>query len=232
MARNDIGLLMGQEQFAYGQYQDQLGQYNTDRAFDYGVFSDDRAQANYMDELGYNRRIYGDETAYSQALNNAQTMAALGDFSGYKALGYSDQEIATLNAAYQAAQTTTSRSSGGGSSGGSGGDEGGDLFEAMKASGNPYTFLSSNYKKYGVAYNSITAVYREYEAWLEGGDDGGGVGDSTLEEIWRNSQSQFSVSNRGVHSAEPGTELYRVFAQAARAAGFSQAEVEAFLARR
>ena len=39
---------------------------------------------------------YKDETEYNRALAKAQTLAAGGDFSGYKALGYTDQEIAGL----------------------------------------------------------------------------------------------------------------------------------------
>ena len=42
-----------------------------------------------------------DDRDYDRALNKARTLASVGDFSGYKALGYSDEEIAKLSAPYQ-----------------------------------------------------------------------------------------------------------------------------------
>ena len=62
---------------------------------------------------------YKDETEYNRAMAKAQTLAAGGDFSGYKALGYTDQEIAGLKSAYNKAQASV-RSGGGSSRGGSG----------------------------------------------------------------------------------------------------------------
>ena len=43
--------------------------------------------------------------AYSQQADKAKMLASAGDFSGYKALGYSDEEIAVLTKAYQVANT-------------------------------------------------------------------------------------------------------------------------------
>lgn len=145
--RANLEMLQALEAGDYAKYQDLLSQYNTDRGFSYGVFSD---QKNYdyqlerdrVDDMRYNdETIYGreqdaldraaqeDETAwqrsqytsekeYEQALQKAQTLAAAGDFSGYKALGYTDAEIANLKSAYDRAQALAAM---GGSSGGSGG---------------------------------------------------------------------------------------------------------------
>ena len=55
---------------------------------------------------------YEDETEYNRALAKAQTLAAGGDFSGYKALGYTDQEIAGLKSAYNKAQASARSGSG------------------------------------------------------------------------------------------------------------------------
>ena len=54
---------------------------------------------NASDGNGYKNR-------YNRALAKAQTLAAGGDFSGYKALGYTDQEIAGLKSAYNKAQAS------------------------------------------------------------------------------------------------------------------------------
>lgn len=147
--RANLDMLMNMENADYGRYQDRLGQYNTDRSFNYGTFSDDRnlnygiytddrnynyqmgrdeiADKRYEDETAYNRNIYQQETEYQRKLRMADTMAANGDFSGYKALGYSDDQIKNMKADYNlklAAQLRTSKgSSSGGSSGGSGGSK-------------------------------------------------------------------------------------------------------------
>ena len=59
MKLSDLNALQQQEAFAYGQYQDQLGQYNTDRNFDYAAWLDqyemDQNQINTL------RGLRGDE---------------------------------------------------------------------------------------------------------------------------------------------------------------------------
>lgn len=146
--RANLEMLEALEQGDYAKYADLLAQYNTDRSFDYGVhrdnISDERynnewnysvgrdqiADKRYEDETAYNRETYKDETEYNRALAKAQTLAAGGDFSGYKALGYTDQEIAGLKSAYNKAQAST-RS---GKSGGTGG-KGGDVYSQMYNAG-------------------------------------------------------------------------------------------------
>lgn len=136
--RANLDMLLALEQGDYAKYQDLLGQYNTDRNFNYGVFrdevGDDRynlewnynagrdqiEDQRYEDETAWNREQYESETEYNRALEKAQTLAAAGDFSGYKDLGYTDEEIATLQATYDRAQAASRLSSGGGSSGSSG----------------------------------------------------------------------------------------------------------------
>lgn len=59
MKLSDINALQQQEAFAYGQYQDQLGQYNTDRNFDYAKWLDEyEMDQNRIDTL---RALRGDE---------------------------------------------------------------------------------------------------------------------------------------------------------------------------
>lgn len=146
--RANLEMLAALEQGDYAKYADLLAQYNTDRSFDYGVhrdnISDERynnewnysvgrdqiADKRYEDETAYNRETYKDETEYNRALAKAQTLAAGGDFSGYKALGYTDQEIAGLKSAYNKAQASV-RS---GKSGGTGG-KGGDVYSQMYNAG-------------------------------------------------------------------------------------------------
>lgn len=133
--RANLEMLVALEQGDYAKYADLLAQYNTDRSFDYGVhrdnIGDERynnewnysvgrdqiADKRYEDETAYNRETYKDETEYNRAMAKAQTLAAGGDFSGYKALGYTDQEIAGLKSAYNKAQASVRSGKSGGTSG-------------------------------------------------------------------------------------------------------------------
>lgn len=146
--RANLEMLVALEQGDYAKYADLLAQYNTDRSFDYGVhrdnISDERynnewnysvgrdqiADKRYEDETAYNRETYKDETEYNRALAKAQTLAAGGDFSGYKALGYTDQEIAGLKSAYNKAQASARSGKSGGTSGTSG-----DVYSQMYNAG-------------------------------------------------------------------------------------------------
>lgn len=67
-----------------------------------------------------------DAEAYSRAKAQADTLAAYGDFSGYAALGYTADQIAQMQAYWDALQTPTYSYSysGGGSSGGGGSNTG------------------------------------------------------------------------------------------------------------
>ena len=129
--RLNMEMLTALEQGDYNKYLNLLNQYNTDRNFAYGVYSDDwnrnyqldrddvadsryDMEWNYgvsRDEIGDQR--YQSETQYDQNLQKAQLLAAAGDFSGFMALGYSDSEIAAMKSAYdreQAAALLSGRS--------------------------------------------------------------------------------------------------------------------------
>ena len=174
--RANLDMLLALENGDYGRYQDLLTQYNNDRNFAYGQYrdgvSDDRynlewqygvgrdqiSDQRYQDETAYNREQdawnreqYEDETEYNRALERAQTLAQAGDFSGYRALGYSDSEIASLQNAYNRAQAAAALSrSGGGSDGDSGdGSLSGDIYQQMYDAGirsydDAYAWLRAN----------------------------------------------------------------------------------------
>ena len=202
-SRPDVEMLTALESGDYGRYQDLLAQYNSDRNFSYGQYrdlvGDDRyglewrygvgrdqiADQRYEDETAYNReqdawnrQQYEDETEYNRALERAQTLAQAGDFSGYRTLGYSDSEIASLQNAYNRALAAASLSrSGGGNrssnNGNSGSQDYDGLFQAAMESGHPKSFISNNYKRYG--FTSSTGLYDDYESWADeaaSGDSG------------------------------------------------------------
>lgn len=142
--RDNLSMLASLEQGEYGKFADQLGQYNTDRNFNYGMYRDTLGDQRYTNEWNYqvgrdqlSDQRYNTELEYQQALAKAQNLAAIGDFSGYRALGYSDDEIANLTNAYNAAQLLAQQSTrrSGGSSGGNrgGGKPSMTLSQAQKA---------------------------------------------------------------------------------------------------
>lgn len=221
--RANLEMLVALEQGDYAKYADLLAQYNMDRSFDYGVhrdnISDERynnewnysvgrdqiADKRYEDETAYNRETYKDETEYNRALAKAQTLAAGGDFSGYKALGYTDQEIAGLKSAYNKAQASA-RSGGGSSRGGSksgGSSASEDVYAGMykagiRSEGDAYAWLLST------GYNTTQAgkLAGYYADWMknQGGKGSGSGGKTSLD--WDQDEGIFTWNGRSYSSVE------------------------------
>lgn len=81
---NDLATVRDMENTDYNRYLDALSQYNTDRQFSYG---------QYLDDVDYQTlRRQEEAEAAQQRLENdllrAETGAAVGDYSGYRDLGY------------------------------------------------------------------------------------------------------------------------------------------------
>lgn len=68
----------------------------------------------------YSKQTTAQQTEYTRKLQQAETLAAYGDFSGYRALGYTDTQIGQMQSRYQAellaSQASSGKSSGGGTS--------------------------------------------------------------------------------------------------------------------
>lgn len=163
--RANLEMLVALEQGDYAKYADLLAQYNTDRSFDYGVHRDNISDERYEDETAYNRETYKDETEYNRALAKAQTLAAGGDFSGYKALGYTDQEIAGLKSAYNKAQASVRSSASE--------DVYAGMYKAgIRSEGDAYAWLLSN------GYNTTQAgkLAGYYADWMKNQGDSGNSG--------------------------------------------------------
>lgn len=84
---------------AYNQYRDRVNDYYTDYANAYNAYRDSVSDA----KDAYDARYGEYRDAYSGAAELAGLMAAYGDFSGYKALGCSDGQIAFLRDRFAAA---------------------------------------------------------------------------------------------------------------------------------
>lgn len=116
---NNLGVLNDAYSREYGEYGDKLNQWNTDRNFAYQQAQD--ALANQWKQKEWDYNMSQDE--WNKAAQQAEMMASYGDFSGYKALGYTDSQIENMRQAYQIAQTAKAKS---GRSGSSGGKKSGD----------------------------------------------------------------------------------------------------------
>lgn len=119
---NNLGVLNDAYNREYGEYGDKLNQWNTDRAFDYQRQQD--ALANEWQQKEWDYNMSQDE--YNRLAQQADNLAAYGDFSGYKALGYTDSQINKMRQAYQITQAAKAKSGRSGSSGSSGGKKSGD----------------------------------------------------------------------------------------------------------
>lgn len=178
MDRQKLSELQNQEQTEYNKYLNDLSQYNTDRNFDYGLYTDKYNRLNTLREAGLTQKEfdYGvSQNEQATAQSQVDSMLAAGGTPSASLLmqaGYS-QEYADAMAAYYKAQNAKGSSSGSGSGSGSGkGNDDSDttmdyagLFAAAKASGYPKSFIANNYRKYG--FTSTSGLYNEYEGWLE-----------------------------------------------------------------
>lgn len=111
---SSLGMLSDAYDREYGEYGDKLNQWNTDRNFAYQQAQD--ALANQWKQKEWDYNMSQDE--WNKAAQQADMMASYGDFSGYKALGYTDSQIESMRQAYQIAQTAKAKSGRSGSSGG------------------------------------------------------------------------------------------------------------------
>lgn len=164
---NSLGMLSDAYDQEYGEYGDKLNQWNTDRNFAYQQAQD--ALANQWKQKEWDYNMSQDE--WNKAAQQADMMASYGDFSGYKALGYTDSQIESIRQAYQIAQTAKAKSGRSGSSGGKkSGDSGSPMTEdydglmlAAEQSGHPESYIANHYKEYG--FNKSTGLAGEYETW-------------------------------------------------------------------
>lgn len=110
---NNLGVLNDAYSREYGEYGDKLNQWNTDRNFAYQQAQD--ALANQWQQKEWDYNMSQDE--YNRLAQQADNLAAYGDFSGYKALGYTDSQINKMRQAYQITQAAKAKSGSSGSSG-------------------------------------------------------------------------------------------------------------------
>lgn len=160
---SNLSMLQSLDNTDYGRYQDDLNQYNTDRSFNYGVYSDDRA---------YEQQDKSDSYDLAIAMINAGAMPSSEILR--KAGISSDDATAMYDAVLAAAASTGSSSGGGGGSRSSSysssstsesTDKLTQLFQDMRASGKPTSYLSAYGENYGVNKGMFSKILEEYKEW-------------------------------------------------------------------
>lgn len=95
----------------YGRYTDALAQYNTDRGIDIDAMNNAWNRAYQQDADAYNRSMTEDELAYNRQIDQAQTLAAYGDFSGFAAM-FGDDRAAEMQKVWNAGNVDLAYNSG------------------------------------------------------------------------------------------------------------------------
>lgn len=143
---NNLGVLNDAYSREYGEYGDKLNQWNTDRNFAYQQAQDALANSWKQKEWDYNMS----QDEWNRAAQQAEMMASYGDFSGYKALGYTDAQIGQMRQVYQIQQAAKAKS---GSRGSSGGKKSGD--SGMKLS------VAKDNAKQGIFTQEVLDVFHK-----------------------------------------------------------------------
>ena len=146
---NNLGVLDDVYNREYGEYTDQLNQWNNDRNFAYQQEQD--ALTNQWKQKEWDYSMSQDE--YNRLAQQADNLAAYGDFSGYQALGYTDSQINKMRQAYQIAQAAKAKSGSSGRSGSSGGKKSGD--SGMKLS------VAEKYAKQGIFNQEVLDAFHK-----------------------------------------------------------------------
>lgn len=127
--QSNLSALRALDSDAYSRFADQVN-------WDYMGNRDYINDLNYVNEWNYglasdawNRDKYDDETYYNRQMDKVALMSELGDYSGLRTLGYTEDEIAALTAAWK--RENSSGSSGSGSSNGSEDDDRSPDYDAV-----------------------------------------------------------------------------------------------------
>lgn len=158
---NNLGVLNDAYSREYGEYGDKLNQWNTDRNFAYQQAQD--ALTNQWKQKEWDYNMSQDE--YNRLAQQADNLAAYGDFSGYKALGYTDSQINQMRQAYQIAQAAKAKVGSSRSSGSRGGKKSGD-----SGNGGMKFSVAEKYAKQGIFNQEVLDAFHKNgysDAYLE-----------------------------------------------------------------
>jgi len=185
---NSLGALQGQEGTEYSRFMDQVSYNMQQAALD--KEKEDAQKTLYQKQLDAILSAGGSPSAGLIARSGYENeyVKAIQDY-------YAKQAAASVGRS--GGSSGTSRS--GGSSSGGGVMDYSGLFAAAKESGNPQSFISNSYKKYG--FTSSSGLYNDYKNWLESAEnESAGTTDYwqwSAPSTWQKSEGQESGGGTG-----------------------------------
>ena len=165
-----------------------------------------QAQLNYQyATLNQNQAQFNTSNQMSAADNLAQ----YGDFSGYKALGYSDGQIANMTAAYKAAAAAAAAKKSG--SGGSGAPRktGNSNFSAIDAyvnsGGDSDDYIGLHYKDMG--FSNVSQAKAAYNVYLQGKSSTGTTSAAGSQNLYNGIVAMINTPSRLTEKLDDGSSL-------------------------
>lgn len=205
MLGSTLGAMQGQDQTEWDRRMDTLGALQG---------QDGTAYSRYLDQVNYQAQqdaLAREKAAQQQSLYQQQLDAILAAGGSPSAgmiagSGYQNEYVQAMENYYrqQAAAGSgggrTSGSTGSGTTGGTMDYDG--LFKAALESGNPQSFLSNNYKKYG--FTNSGGLWNDYKIWAEGQKDdpvsafkGGDWSDGVIAQLLAMGYTQADLEDAG-----------------------------------
>lgn len=148
---NQLGAFQGEEQRLYGQYLDDLGQYNADRDYAFNAMQAALAQNNQENQ--FNRGIFESDRDYNFGYRQSdiENAAAFGDWDKVEGYDYdvdfmrNQQALDEAQMAYQMGQLQNKMNGTAGKTG----KKSVEKVDDSKQTSNGYTFLVMNFKRFG-----------------------------------------------------------------------------------
>ena len=196
------------EAIANNNYEQATALYNEAVRVDESIVSTalNQAQLNYQyATLNQNQAQFNTSNQISAADNLAQ----YGDFSGYKALGYTGSQIANMTAAYKAAAAAAAAKKSG--SGGGGGDykTGNSNFSAIDAyvnsGGDSDDYIGLHYKDMG--FSNVSQAKAAYNVYLQGKSSTGTTSAAGSQNLYNGIVAMINTPSRLTEKLDDGSSL-------------------------
>lgn len=196
------------EAIANNNYEQATALYNEAVRVDESIVSTalNQAQLNYQyATLNQNQAQFNTSNQMSAADNLAQ----YGDFSGYKALGYTGSQIANMTAAYKAAAAAAAAKKSGSGGGGGGYKTGDSNFSAIDAyvnsGGDSDDYIGLYYKDMG--FSNVSQAKAAYNVYLQGKSSTGTTSAAGSQNLYNGIVAMINTPSRLTEKLDDGSSL-------------------------
>ena len=196
------------EAIANNNYEQATALYNEAVRVDESIVSTALNQAN----LNYQYATLNQNQAQFNTNNQisaADNLAQYGDFSGYKALGYSGGQISNMTAAYKAAAAAAAAKKSGGGGGGGGYKTGNSNFSAIDAyvnsGGDSDDYIGLYYKDMG--FSNVSQAKAAYNVYLQGKSSTGTTSAAGSQNLYNGIVAMINTPSRLTEKLDDGSSL-------------------------